>query len=103
MKKAFDFLLLFTKKHFEDEDRLFSNIGSQALKEHKIKHETLTGEISALWQEDQFGFIDGLKEVLEDWVENRLVPHMMEVDQEAAKQIGIPPLYKVEGHYTWRM
>lgn len=88
LKKAFDFLLLYTKKHFEDEERYFSEIGSHLLHEHKSEHEALTAEIEALWQEDRLGFIDGMKEALELWVENRLVPHMMEADQAAVKEVA---------------
>ena len=90
LKGAFDALLQYTEKHFQDEEALFEKIGSPMLEEHKRQHEKLSGEVRALWMDEAMGFIDGMGRILEEWVETHLVPHMIEDDQKAAS-VGPKP------------
>ncbi|HYH21621.1 MAG TPA: hemerythrin domain-containing protein [Azospirillum sp.] len=81
--QAFDALGLYTTKHFEDEDRYFTAIGSLLVTEHRHQHEKLAHELAALREEEMLGFLDGIPDTLEHWVETRLIPHMMIDDQKA--------------------
>ncbi|HYD65497.1 hemerythrin domain-containing protein [Azospirillum sp.] len=86
--QAFDALGLYTTKHFDDEDRYFAAIGSLLLVEHRHQHEKLAQELAAL-REEMLGFLDGIPDTLEHWVETRLIPHMVIDDQKA---FHAPPL-----------
>lgn len=81
--QAFDALGLYTTKHFQDEDRYFMAIGSFLVTEHRHQHETLAQELTALREEEMLGFLDGIPDTLERWVETRLIPHMLVDDQKA--------------------
>jgi hemerythrin-like metal-binding protein len=85
LKEAFDALLLYTRRHFEDEEKHFVAIGSPLWAKHRQEHRQLAGEVRNLWQEDAVGFVDDMGATLETWVERRLVPHMMEDDQQALR------------------
>ena len=87
LKKSFDFLLQYTKQHFKDEEEYLSEIRSLLLAAQRQEHQALAEEINAMWLDDQLGFIDGLKEAVEYWVEERLVRHMIEADQDAIRRV----------------
>lgn len=80
---AFEALGLYTRKHFQDEEHFFEENGSSRLIEHRWQHEILAKELGALHDEEMLGFVDGVPDALERWVETRLVPHMIEDDQKA--------------------
>jgi len=80
---AFEALGVYTRKHFQDEEHFFEEIGSRLLADHRHQHETLTRELGALHDEEMLGFVDGIPDALEHWVETRLIPHMTEDDQKA--------------------
>jgi hemerythrin len=82
---AFDTLLLYVGKHFSEEETLFEDMGCTLLGAHREEHETLEGELRLLWNNERNGLIHDAGRQLEQWVEQRLVPHMIEVDQEALK------------------
>ncbi|MEG3617520.1 hemerythrin family protein [Magnetovibrio sp. PR-2] len=85
VRGAFDALLLYTKKHFEDEEAYFKKHNSTQLEEHVKEHEILAEEIKALWQDDMMGFRDEVLQAILGWVESRLIPHMTGSDQDAYK------------------
>lgn len=85
LKEAFDALLLYTQRHFEDEERYFVAIGSPQWQRHRQEHRKLADEVRALWKEGAKGSAAAMGSTLEAWVESRLVPHMMEDDQAALK------------------
>lgn len=81
--KAFEALLLYTQDHFRDEEEFFEKIQSPLLGKHRAEHHQLAQELQDMWGEEMLGFIDGMPDALERWVENRLIPHMTIADQEA--------------------
>lgn len=83
-KEAFEALLLYTHRHFDDEETLLAMLGSPHWARHRQAHRQLAEEVRALGSEAVFGDDERLTG-LEHWVETRLVPHMMEDDQEALK------------------
>lgn len=85
LKQAFDALLLYTERHFEDEETFLVAIGSRQWQRHRQSHRQLADEVRALWKERKAGGVKAMGPTLEKWVETRLLPHMMEDDQQALK------------------
>ena len=85
LKQAFDALLIYTRQHFEDEEQLLAERKSTLLQEHQEEHHLLAEEVCDLWEENAMGFADQMGRSLERWVEQRLVPHMIEADQAALR------------------
>lgn len=84
-KPAFDALLAYTQKHFADEEALFKERCCSLLDDHHKQHEALEEELMALWQQATMGLGEHIGLALEQWVETRLIHHMLEEDAEAAK------------------
>lgn len=85
VEEVFDALLLYTQRHFEDEEQYFVAIGSPLWQRHRQDHRKLAQEVRALWKTGKAGDVAAMGATLEAWVENRLVPHMIDDDQEALK------------------
>lgn len=83
VKEAFNMLFNYTKTHFKDEEEIFRKINSPLLQEHMEEHIQLTREVEDLWQDDMLGFRDNALDQIRNWVEKRLVPHMIISDQNA--------------------
>ena len=82
---SFDALLLYVRKHFSEEETLFEELGCIQLAAHREEHGQLEDELRLLWNNERHGLIDDAGRQLEQWVEQRLVPHMIEADQDALK------------------
>ena len=83
VEKAFKTLFDYTRNHFSDEERYFAELNYQHLEEHRRKHGVLAEEVNRLWKDGNLGFLDTLRDELSDWVNLRLVPHMMVDDRRA--------------------
>ena len=86
IKQAFDALLLYTHEHFDDEEQYFVSIGSSLWQQHRQQHRRLADDVRRMWKV-QPSVDGGMGAALEEWVEKRLVPHMMEEDQDALKAV----------------
>ncbi len=87
VKQAFDALMLYTHEHFDDEERYFVSIGSSLWQQHRQQHRRLANEVRKMWTLQSSGNGGDMGATLEDWVENRLVRHMMEADQDALRAV----------------
>lgn len=87
VKQAFDALMLYTHEHFEDEEQYFVSIGSPLWQQHRQQHRRLADEVRKMWKVQASGDGGEMGPALEKWVENRLVPHMMEADQDALRAV----------------
>lgn len=85
LNKSFEILLLYTERHFADEEAHFSKLKSSLLEQHSEEHRCLAAELLELRDDDALGFAPDMDAKLEHWVESRLVPHMIESDQEAVR------------------
>jgi len=82
LQNCFDELLSFTEKHFSDELEYFKKINAAKINDHAIEHDLLSTELNEVWQKETLGFQDEKGRFLLNWVEERLLPHMMIDDQE---------------------
>ncbi len=87
VKQAFDALMLYTHEHFDDEERYFVSIGSSLWQQHRQQHRRLANEVRKMWTLQSSGNGGDMGATLEDWVENPLVRHMMEADQDALRAV----------------
>ncbi|MDV7339616.1 hemerythrin domain-containing protein [Terasakiella sp. A23] len=81
-KIFFDELLAYTQKHFDDEEAYFKNAGATGWQHHAREHQTLAEELLDVWKKEALGFQSEKGRILLNWVEERLLPHMMIDDQE---------------------
>jgi len=81
--QVFDDLLAYTQKHFNDEEAFFKKNGSTALAVHGKQHQELCEELLDVWKKESLGFQTEKGRILLNWVEERLLPHMMIDDQDA--------------------
>jgi hemerythrin len=88
LRKSFEVLLLYTDQHFHDEEVLFGELNLQGRDEHRQEHAALGNEVRDLWVEQNLGFVDDMGSKLENWVELRLMPHMMDSDQSFLAKFG---------------
>ena len=77
---AFETLLKYVEKHFNEEMNLYKRIGSALADMHRKKHADLAGELQLLWDDARHGLFDDDGQHLALWMETRLIPHVMEVD-----------------------
>lgn len=87
LKECFDELMAYTQKHFKDEDAFFEQSGVTDLAHHRQEHAALAQELQDVWQKETMGFSGDHGRILLNWVEERLLPHMMIDDQETYSQI----------------
>ena len=79
---AFETLLKYVKKHFNEEMNLFKRIDSSLADMHREKHDDLARELQLLWDDAHHGLIDDASQQLVFWMETRLIPHVMNVDPQ---------------------
>lgn len=82
LNKRFQELLNYTQKHFLDEEQYFESVHASELEKHRDEHGLLAKELVEVWQKEQLGFQTEKGRLLLNWVEERLLPHMMIDDQE---------------------
>ena len=100
---SFDALLLYVRRDFSEEEGLFQDLGCSQLDEHKHEHGELEKELRLLWNNERRGSVDGAGRQLGEWVEQRLVPHMMEADQLTLKTATkAAPNGEWKGNVVWK-
>ncbi|GAB6051628.1 hypothetical protein JCM17960_04480 [Magnetospira thiophila] len=87
LQDAFNALLLFTQVHFRAEEEMFEALGCPILEQHKKLHRELETEARSLCRQNQAGFQDMIGPTLENWVETRLVRHMIVEDKKMAQAV----------------
>ena len=80
-EKAFGALFHYTRYHFECEEMLFRERLSGSLADHRRRHRRLIEEIHRLRSASCIGLLQDTAESLDDWVMQRLVPHMINEDR----------------------
>ncbi len=88
-KKIFEELLSYTKMHFSDEEAFFKKSGATGLAGHAQEHHALCEELLDVWQKETLGFQSEKGRLLLNWVEERLLTHMMIDDQDVFKTCSI--------------
>ncbi|MAG97990.1 MAG: hemerythrin domain-containing protein [Alphaproteobacteria bacterium] len=81
--RAIAALVLYTQTHFIDEEDLYGALNSSLADEHHRLHEELRQEILELQQAAQSDRSAEMGDRLSEWVEIRLLPHMMYEDRDA--------------------
>lgn len=81
--QAFSALHRYTNTHFDEEERMLTEVRSPLLEEHRRQHDALTTELKQLWTASRLNLLQHTLESLSSWLSNRLVPHMMEEDRRA--------------------
>lgn len=89
IEQAFKGLLLYVRKHFADEEEFYAKIGSPFLEDHREEHQALEREVATMWMVGQLADVQEVGAKLEAWVENRLLPHVLQSDLKAAKSANI--------------
>jgi len=90
MDKCLELLLEYTVFHFNREIAFFKSISSTVLKDHQAYHDELFAEITTI-RNNQGKISDhDLGLALENWITNRLLPHIMEKDIEALNSVPNP-------------
>jgi len=78
----------YAREHFRDEEILFQNCDSALLAQHRQAHRQLAAEIEEMVVDRAVGYVD-LQNKLVDWVNRRLLQHILVEDTKAwaARQI----------------
>lgn len=87
LEKSFETLLNYTKKHFSDELNYFEENKALGIINHASEHDQLSEELIAVWDKERLGFQSEKGRILLNWVEERLLPHMMIDDQKTYQSI----------------
>ncbi|MEG3638960.1 bacteriohemerythrin [Magnetococcus sp. PR-3] len=88
-KKALHALLDYTEFHFSDEIEFYTASRLETLDEHKEFHKQLYKDISLLY--DDYYLLDNPILEAEEWVKNKLLPHILEYDMKAIIWIKAQP------------
>ncbi len=75
-------LVVYTSRHFADEEAYWGRIGSPLLEEHKAQHNALAHEVTGMEKARERGD-RAIAERLVRWVTGRLIPHMTDADRAA--------------------
>ena len=81
LKKVFGGLVLYTKTHFADEEKLLADNGYPDYAAHKAKHEKMTAKVMEMHKDFLAGKISSPVQItnfLKDW----LAKHIMETDRK---------------------
>jgi len=80
VRQAIDALIVYTERHFADEEECLAGRGSPLLDDQRHEHIQLTTELRALCS--AYAAVgEGFGATLERWVSTRLVPHMLTTDR----------------------
>jgi len=85
--EALQALRCYVAEHFAEEEALFETIGSSQIEAHRRQHRRIEQELAELLVDRQLGYRH-LESKLVEWVERRLVGHMIREDRAAARSIG---------------
>ena len=85
---AFEALISYTEMHFREEERLWLKIDSAHFTAQEKDHDKLARELRELIFPKDAVAQGKVGANLKEWLNARLLPHMMEHDQKAAAQIG---------------
>ncbi|MFN3075904.1 MAG: bacteriohemerythrin [Alphaproteobacteria bacterium] len=72
--------------HFQDELEYFRRIGSPMGSQHAKEHKTLAAEVALMVKDQELGFVP-VAEKLMDWLETRLIPHIIYDDRAAVESV----------------
>ncbi|CCQ72670.1 bacteriohemerythrin [Magnetospira sp. QH-2] len=87
LQDAFNALLLYTQTHFRAEEEYFDSLGCPIMEEHKKLHRELEEEAQSLCRQNHAGFQEMIGPTLENWMETRLVRHMVVEDKKLAEAV----------------
>ena len=82
-KEAFKALFRYFDKHFQAEEAFWEEIGSPELEAQRKAHAELVEELNAIWANETLAFRRARGDELEDWLENKLIRHITELDHQA--------------------
>ncbi|MEO5375294.1 MAG: hemerythrin family protein [Alphaproteobacteria bacterium] len=82
---AFQALQFYTSTHFEYEEAFFARIASPLLAVHRAEHLDLQRELNEMWETRDKVEMSVLGAEIQQWVEDRLLPHMIIDDRKALK------------------
>ena len=88
---AFEALIAYTESHFREEERLWMSLESSYLASQEKEHDKLARELRELIFPREAVEKGQVGANLKNWLEGRLLPHMMEHDQKASQQIETKP------------
>ncbi|WP_135079573.1 hemerythrin family protein [Terasakiella sp. SH-1] len=88
LESCFAELLNYTQKHFNEEEAYFERLKTSGLAQHCEEHNVLAKELQKTWDAEKLGFQEEPGRLLLNWVEERLLPHMMIEDQEVYSSKG---------------
>src|SRR5579859_7631936 len=83
VEEALRALQAYVSEHFAEEEALFDAIGSPASKAHRRQHQLIVVELEELLADQALGYRH-LERKLVEWVEDRLVGHLIRDDRAAA-------------------
>mgnify|MGYP002400747516 FL=1 len=92
IQSAFAALMKYTEEHFADEERFWENARSQRLNQHRREHREITEELAALRHEGEFGVVFCTPNELANWIEHRLIAHVINDDQDSYRALAKPPV-----------
>ena len=92
IQSAFAALMKYTEEHFADEERFWEAAKSQRLTRHRREHREITEELAALRHEEDFGVVFCTPNELANWIEHRLIAHVINDDQESYQGLSKPPV-----------
>jgi len=77
----------YVAEHFTEEEALLEALGSSVFEVHRRQHRRLEAELEELLADRDLGYRH-LEDKLVDWVERRLVVHLIREDRAAARSVG---------------
>lgn len=85
--EALQALKSYVAEHFSEEEALFDRIGSPGTERHRRLHRQIEAELAELLVDRDLGYRQ-LENKLIEWVERRLVAHMIHDDRACARGAG---------------
>lgn len=83
IQDAYEALSLYTRQHFTEEERFWKGKKSRYFEEHRLDHAAIADELLGLRQAGPYGTVFCTPIELADWVERRLVQHILQDDRKA--------------------